>query len=256
METKDFLAELEESARRIQGEINRLKAERKQLAQATDEKLPHMTKEEIIAEAMKLPNIPMNLISLLEEQGFRTGSSVFSYVEPNDYDYVICIPPRVFEGYILGSSLDYFNENKFITGYGHVGSRLYNIIFMSDFGLMEAWYMTTQVMHQMLSQTVSLHYISHGEIKMSDVLADKYCRVRIFRALADAFDTKVRGAGKSYQWNNRPKLTLEDAVKYRVCRDCGREAINFTVDKHYKHYLATGTCERCATSCYKNVITQ
>ena len=205
-----------------------------------------LTKEQIIAEAMTLPDIPRRLLKLLDDNGFTTGSSVFGDPKlANDVDWVINVPPKVFRGYILGASLAYFNENRFVTGYGHVGETLYNIICMSDRNLFKAWFFATTVMQAIRALQVSCTPHGYREViqPMDQLYNNKYARVRVFRALVDAFDTvqvDIPAIPTSYI-----NQLAENALQWKRCKRCGREAINFTTLAHCHHWETTGICERC-----------
>ena len=184
--------------------------------------IKNMTKEQRITATWTLPALTDSLWKTIQETGFKTGSSVFSDAESNDLDFVVAVPPHVFEGYAVGMlDTGYWHNDGFTSLYAHYDGALINILCMSDSELMRAWHLTTDIMKQM-------------QLRAYDT---KWKRVRVFRALVDVL------------WPERQlkePLSKEEAWEHHKCSLCGREAINFTCMAERQKYQATGICERCS----------
>ena len=221
---------------KIDGQIARLQAERASITEPLEalcEQDPkRMSKQDVIASAWKLPELPQYLFDtlVLGMGGFMTGSKVYGDADSAaDEDWVVTIPPHVFKGYAVGTGQDYFDQGEMTVLYAHKDGQLLNIICMSDHDQMKAWERTTTLM---------------AEIQASQgrrIFFDKWKRVRVFRAFVDIFwpATEVYG---------RRDISISEALEWRVCIRCGREAINFTNKPMREQWERTGICERCEPS--------
>ncbi len=195
-----------------------------------------MSKQELKNFAMTLPPIREDLWSDMNEYGFQTGSSVMGADNPADIDWVCHIPASAFTYSCCAVpcgkvTQDYIDDarTEFIPLYANKDGQLYNIICIGNPDMFEAWKQTTNLMTA-LTQTSSI---------VQAAVKTKWKRVRLFRALCDIFQ-EVK-PGNSYL----SEIPYTDALKYEICRVCGREAINFTCKPHKDEYKQTGICERC-----------
>ena len=196
-----------------------------------------MSKYEVQQHAMSLPEIPDHLYNDMREYGFQTGSSVYSGVErPSDIDWVCQLPASAFLyancavacSTISAEYLDN-DEKDFVPLYASRDGILYNIICIGDQAKYNAWKQATEILQKL--------NVSYPSIAQANLV--KWKRVRVFRALCDVLEeVKPRASYKE-------AISLEDALKYSICRTCGREAVNFTDKAHRETYNITGICERC-----------
>lgn len=199
-----------------------------------------LTKKEIIDLTWQLPELPDNMYDLLtEEGGFITGSSVTSNIESaKDEDWCIMLPPNVFYEWCLGTSNEgYWESDGFSTVYCHRNGVLLNIICFSDANLFTAWFAATNVL-KIIKDNVILppKFSAYGKVNVSDMLAVKWKRVAIFRAIKDAF----------YEPHVKKPMDKELAFKLNKCSECSREAIYFTCRAARDYYNANCICERCS----------
>jgi len=184
------------------------------------------TKEQIIELVWQLPPLPLYHRGLLLDCGFLTGSSVFSSAKPADKDYVVNLPPHMFNGYALNCLDTGYEEVGGMTAvYAHSSGMIVNILCVSDIALYKAWEKTTQRM-------IQLH-------ESGEDFSIKWKRVRVFRAFLDIYYNKPALP------KDRQRLDLPTAINIQKCRYCEREAIYFTTAARKKHFLLTGQCERC-----------
>ena len=198
------------------------------------------TKEEVQQLAMQLPAFPAHLFDFLSDCGFVTGSTVYGDIDQaKDVDWMIEYMPQL--TYILAPyvvSYDYGDNYEAAPGrlsvlYGNIEQRkLLNIIVANDYGLFKAWRYATECMKT---------------LKMGDItkrlMQNKYARVRLFRAFVDAYDS-INTDIKDLSHYDMPD-NLAEALQYKTCIVCGREAIWFTEKAREAEYHATGVCERC-----------
>jgi hypothetical protein len=197
-----------------------------------------MAKEERIEATMKLPMLSESLYDLLERDGFKTGSDIYSNVEPNDYDWCINVPPHAFSGFALNTDADYWINDGFASVYAHYHGNLLNIICFSDYELMQAWFMATKVMRR-LSNQYQVDQYGRVVADIGALFNEKWARVRVFRALKDIF----------WPMRELPEpLDRQEALQHHMCMICGREAVNFTCKAARVAYQESGICERCSTT--------
>ena len=198
------------------------------------------TKEEVQQLAMQLPAFPAHLFDFLSDYGFVTGSVSYGDIDQaKDVDWMIEYMPQltyIMTPYVV--SYDYGDNYEAAPGrlsvlYGNIEQRkLLNIIVANDYGLFKAWRYATECMKT---------------LKMGDttkrLMQNKYARVRLFRAFVDAYDsmnTEIR----ELDHYDKPD-SVSNALYYKTCIVCGREAIWFTEKAREAEYHATGVCERC-----------
>lgn len=193
-------------------------------------------------QVMQLPNLPNKFIDLLEETGFRTGSSVYSNATPNDIDWCVCVPPHVFDGYVVsakGAPLDPdpdYNHGGLTVVYGHRYDTIHNIMCFADISDMNAWWITTRIMQHLKRQRIPYGWNEQGTADLNDLFDSKWKRVRVFRAFRDVF-TPVEPL--------QQRLSMAEAIDRHKCRRCGQEAINF-IDTHARNlWKMDGICDRC-----------
>lgn len=218
------LAELAEERLRLKAEIPRLQRERNELKQIPQ---PRKTPQEYIDEVWDMPELPENYFDglTLPGQGFATGSAVYSDAEPADLDFVVNVPPTVYEGYGVNTQDDgYWESDGMTVVYAHYNGKLLNIICVSDYDNFKAWQQATEIMRSL--------YVNYSLLG----LHRKWARVRVFRALRDVrYPVKPR-----HIW-----LELSEAIKYNKCLRCGREAINFIDKRHKEMWQEDALCDRC-----------
>ena len=220
----------------IQKQIRKLQEEKVELQNEYIEKdLTGMTKKEIQAYAMTLPEIPNHLWEIMQTLGFQTGSSVFGNIDnPSDIDWVVDIPAYAFLyapcavpcGKI---NQDYIDDDTadFVPLYANRNGQLYNIICIGNGLKLEAWRQTTDVLRHWCTLT-----------GLKDAMRTKWKRVRLFRALTDILEPV-----KPLYPHQKP--TAHEALQYDKCSECGREANNFTCKSAKDFYKTTSVCERC-----------
>jgi len=229
LKPRDFNKEIEALAERL----NRLREQRDE----ADEGRALMTKEELIEESKKMTRMDDRFFDVLRGVGaFQTGSTVYGDpITANDEDWVVNAPVHAFRNYVATNikASGYWNEgNQMQVAYGRkTDGTLVNLICMSDCDQVEAWKKATAAMNTLLS----------SNLEIDNLFAVKWMRVRVFRALVDIF--WLHCIRRSY---HSDPITVNDARKWKQCRLCGREAINFTDKAHYDHWYNTGQCERCA----------
>ena len=198
------------------------------------------TKEEVQQLAMQLPAFPSHLFDFLSSYGFVTGSTVYGDInQAKDVDWMIEYMPQltyIMTPYVV--SYDYGDNYEAAPGrlsvlYGNIEQRkLLNIIVANDYGLFKAWKYATKCMRELkLNDTTSR------------LMQNKYVRVRLFRAFVDAYDS-MNTEVKDLDHYDKPD-NLAEALQYKTCIVCGREAIWFTEKAREAEYHATGVCERC-----------
>lgn len=200
-----------------------------------------MSKQEVIDETFKMPELSLDMYELLKDcNGFMTGSNVIADIDnPNDEDWCVQIAPVAFMEYSIGHNDNgYWEADGFSSVYCHREGKLINIICFSDGALFNAWKFTTEVMKSLKTYAGELSYFT--TIDMHDILKTKWKRVRLFRALKDI----------SYVPIHKQTMSKDDALKYYSCKDCSREAINFTCKAAREHYQETAVCERCSGITY------
>lgn len=186
-----------------------------------------MVHEDYIKQELEGKSVlPWKLWDMIVKEGIQTGSSVYSSAKPKDLDYILNLPPSVFEGYTVGNPSNYWKgKNGFTILYAKSPmGEIVNLILFSDAHDMQVWIKTTEIMKRLFQDYFENEF------------NDKYKRVRIFRALNDIM------------YNREPmknQMTSAYAVKHSVCKICGREAINFTNAVRRRMYLETGICEPC-----------
>ncbi len=227
---------LQEQFERAQAEMIRLKAQVDQrLSIYRDVKPEKLTKAELINLARELPPLKSVHEALFSECGFVTGSSVYSDVRPNDIDIVVNLPPRVFGDYAVGSNQTYWEEDRMVTLYARrADGTPVNIICMSDNALMRAWQLATDTLRYIVDAV--------AVVNMLPIMRSKWRRVRLFRAFKDVF---LDRAGDSVHGNKYRGISIEDAVKFKRCRQCGYPVEMFTCKAEEELYMATGVCEPC-----------
>ncbi len=213
-------------------ELQRLKSQEIQKLCTID--TSKMSKKELIAHAMTLPDIPDHLWNDMQRYGFVTGSSVFGNINtPADIDYVCQLPAYAFLAAHCAVScspnqadyLDDSNEDEFTPIYACRKGQLYNIICVGSSVKFEAWKTTTYIMRTLSNNP-----------QLQDAVKLKWKRVRLFRALCDVLEP----VEPLYEERNE-----KEALHYDKCKVCGREAVNFTNKSAKDFYKATAVCERC-----------
>lgn len=234
----------------ITSEIQRLFDKRDALRQTakiafTPDEINRMTKNERIEYTWQLPELPASMMDVVMECGFRTGSRVYGGAgDDSDHDWVVNVPPHVFEPYVLnGQDRGYWEQDGMSTVYAHIDGRLLNIICISTPDLFQAWYHATHYMIILCATEAPTNFWrsdepNHVTARIAGQASGsfKWARVRMFRALCDAM--------------RRPTAMLKpldflEATTYRKCATCGREALNFTNRPQLELYEQTGVCERC-----------
>ena len=198
------------------------------------------TKEEVQQLAMQLPAFPAYLFDFLSDYGFVTGSTVYGNIDQaKDVDWMIEYMPRltqILAPYVV--SYDYGDNYEAAPGrlsvlYGNIEQRkLLNIIVANDYGLFAAWKYATGGMKDLMRNSTTNHF-----------MRNKYARVRLFRAFVDAYDS-INTEVKDLDRYNKPD-SVSNALYYKTCIVCGREATWFTEKAREAEYHATGVCERC-----------
>ena len=198
------------------------------------------TKEEVQRLAMQLPAFPSHLFDFLSSYGFVTGSTVYGDIDQaKDVDWMIEYMPQltyIMTPYVV--SYDYGDNYEAAPGrlsvlYGNIEQcKLLNIIVANDYGLFAAWKYATECMRELKLDRIT-----------GRLMWNKYARVRLFRAFVDVYDS-MNTEVKDLDHYDKP-ATLGDALEYKVCFVCGRDAIWFTEKAREAEYHATGVCERC-----------
>jgi hypothetical protein len=183
-------------------------------------------KKEREALAMQLPQLTPYHIDLLQTAGFRTGSSVYSNATPADVDWVINAPSTAFGTHALSCG-DGWQYDEMDVLYAHYNGELYNIICV-DNRAYDIWQETTELMKH-------LHQTEPALMRRMDI---KWARVRLYRAIKDVLEPPVSGKKTSY---------YKDAIQFRKCGNCGREAHNFISKEYEDQYKLDGICDRCRT---------
>ena len=198
-----------------------------------------MTKTERIRATWELPELSSSLMDVLEDNGFKTGSTVYGNAEDaTDVDWCIMIPPEIFDGYALNTNdPGYWEADGFSSIYAHHRGKLLNILCFSNGNLCRAWWGATRVMEKMVGLTIPGMYQSQSDYYALESTKDsKWRRVRIFRALRDVmFEVRPKG----------DPCSIKEAKEHHKCRICKREAINFTRMSERKKWENSGICERC-----------
>ncbi len=202
--------------------ITELKNDLKRAQEALDLR---NTKDGRMADAEAYPPLSPSLWNLLKEEGFKTGSEVYApNMESADEDWCVNLPPAAFEGYAAGVEDGGYLGSGFTSLYAHDGNgKAINILCFGSYKLFLSWRKTTEVMVQLMEN-------------FDSPFDKKWCRVRVFSALKDIF------------WPVRPltrDLGIQEALKYRKCKRCGRRAEFFSTAPARRAYLDSGVCERC-----------
>lgn len=238
--------QLRQEARMLMAQANELeRPEREKLDALLNRDTSKMSKSERIELTWQLPPLTDSLMDVLEENGFMSGSSVYTDIEnPPDIDWVVMVPPHVFEKHSLKPNNDgYWNEDGFSSIYCHDGNKIYNILCMSRNDLFDAWAYATQAMVALKNTPMRPAFTSNmkEQYPFQDAFATKWMRVRIFRAIKDVF------------LDHTPlekRLSREDAGKRSSCRVCGEEAVNFTCKAAREHWQGTAIGECCSGETY------
>lgn len=173
-----------------------------------------------------LPELTPGHYDLLETGGFKTGSSVYADVEPDDEDWVVDVPPRAFHGYALGSE-DGWEYNDMVVLWAHHNGKILNILCMQG-DLYRAW----------KSATDTLAALNAKDQEWQSRLRHKWARVMIFRAIKDAMMPPAPHKNPTY---------YEDAIRLSKCCVCDREARVFISGEYEAQYHKDGICDRCRT---------
>lgn len=221
------------------------RAKNKELNDLLKLDIRQMSKTEVIEATWKLPEMHSTLYEMLKEQGgFMTGSNVTSnIIDPKDEDWCVQMPPSVFHGCSLGQSdHGYWEADGFSSVYCHHNKKLINIICFSDRELFNAWYFATKTISSLKNTILDFptYPWQENQLVFSDMLATKWKRVILFRALKDI----------AYEPRPKRPMDHDDALKYQKCKECSREAIYFTCKAAKDHYLMSAICERCADITY------
>jgi len=206
-----------------------------------------MTKEEMIMEARKKPELPKSYMELLVESGFMTGTHKYGMPNgrPLDQDWVVNTPPHVFDDYCVGNEGNdsgYWEASGMTTLYGYHRGDLINIICIGDIDMFHAWFMTTQFMQFLENMPVKTRRWDRtgtNDVRiLKDRFKNKYNRVRVFRALRDILYPVDK-------FRDSERMPIYEAFRYRKCIICKQEARNFTCKAERVKYEADGICERC-----------
>lgn len=211
-------------------------AQHEKLAALTKLDTRKMTKKEITDATWQLPPLHGSLYDLLQEQGgFQTGSHIIANItNPNDEDWCVLINPNVFYDYTLGQSDNgYWEADGFTSLYAHFNNKLINILCFSDEALFDSWRFATEFMESTYDQYCT-------DFNVVELVNVKWKRVRLFRALRDiAYEPRVKKS-----------MLIPEALKYRKCSSCSREAINFSCKDARLYWQETAICERCSGITY------
>lgn len=181
------------------------------------------TREQLV---WQLPELSYNSYSMLQDMGFKTGSSVYATVPPADEDWVINVPPAAFGQYVLGVGEGYeYNDMSVL--YAHYKGVILNILCMHQ----EDYYIWAETTH-------ILRDMNKLSVKLKNRFDVKWARVMVFRAIKDALKPPVSRKETSYYM---------DSIQFKKCANCGREAENFISQEYETLYLVDGICDRCRT---------
>ena len=206
--------------------------------------------DELKQALTEVPELSGGLMDLLRNEGFRTGSSVYSSAKPMDEDWCINVPTLVFQGYALDVAKNWRDDDKLYWDennpdgmgviYAHRYGTIMNIMCFADYQMMMAWYHTTIIMNRIREMNVpkSLFWARRFDesISLTDVFDEKWKRVRVFRAIKDIL--------APHKPLNEP-LSPSEAWDRNCCRICGKEAINFIDQVSRKDWEIDLICDRC-----------
>lgn len=179
-----------------------------------------------------LPELTPGHYDLLEIGGFKTGSSVYADVEPDDEDWVVDMPPRAFKGYTLGSD-NGWEYNDMVVLWAHYHGKILNILCMQG-DLYRAWKIATDTI-----MVLNMDNADNSFNPFKDRLRHKWARVMLFRAIKDAMMPPKPYTGPSYHHG--------DAIRLKKCVHCDREARVFISGEYEAQYQKDGICDRCRT---------
>ena len=200
-------------------------------------------KDETKRRVWHLPELTDSLLDVLIQNGFQTGSEVYTSakVVPADKDWVVNVPPYVFNHYTISprgettnTDPDYDHGGMTVL-YGHRDGIIYNIMCMGwrDF---EVWALTTKIMGYLRQSTIAYGLNSKRRADLTELFDKKWKRVRVFRAFRDVLTEPIL--------LDKP-LSQAEAWDRRVCRWCGQEAINFIDNAAREQWQRDGICDRC-----------